>query len=501
MSAKTLLIVGTMSSSGKSLLTTALCRIFARKGVRVAPFKAQNMSNNAAICADGSQIGRAQALQAIAAGLEPDVNMSPVLIKPQSDAQSEIILMGKPWARLQAKSFYEKKTELWKHVTKAADSLRQQYDLVIMEGAGSPVELNLKQGDIVNMSMAKYMQAPTFIVGDIDRGGIYAQLLGTLWLMTREEQDLVKGLVVNKFRGDMALFQDGINLLEEKAGKPLLGIVPYLHDLDLPDEDTVSLMNQPLGEKQPNDLDIAILCLPRIANFDEFDALSREGGVHVHFVKSVEQLGPAPDAVIIPGSESVISDLVWMRKKGLASAVVHFAKQGGAVMGIGGGYPILGQTIADPNHIQSEIELVEGLGLLPSRTVFKDMETRSQTSGKMRADGQLPEWLSSLARTALNGFEIHCGQTESDTSWLEYTSRNGQNTSVMDGAVSKDGRILGCYLHGIFANDTFRHAWLTQLGWQSEKSASYDLEDAIDKLASHVEANLNMKRLEEIIWG
>ena len=500
MTAKSLMIVGTMSSSGKSLLVTALCRIFARKGIKVAPFKAQNMSNNAAICADGGEIGRAQALQAIAAGLEPDVNMNPVLIKPEADSRSQVILMGKPWSQLHASSFYEKKALLWEYVKTSLDHMHETYELLIIEGAGSPVELNLKRGDIVNMAVAKYLDAPTLIVGDIDRGGIFAQLLGTLWLMSPEEQALVKGLVVNKFRGDMALFEDGMNLLEEKSGRPLLGVVPYLRDLDLPDEDATSLEIPKLDVDKVDAVDIAVIHLPHISNFDDFDPLKREGGVNLRFVRTLAELGN-PNAIILPGTKSTIADLDWLRDQGLDRAIVTFAEDGGTVVGICGGYQILGQTIADPDHIESEQDEVHGLGLLATHTVFKKKKETSQTYGVILQEGLLPSWLETLRGTALKGYEIHAGVTQTENPWLVYTKQNKELIDLVDGAFAGDGRILGCYLHDLFVNEAFRHAWLARLGWDKAMAKAYNLDEAIDNLADRVEASLDMDLLEKLIWG
>src|SRR6185436_8281138 len=349
MKAKVLMIQGSSSSAGKSLLVTALCRIYARRGIKVAPFKAQNMSNNAAVCADGSEIGRAQALQAAASGIAPSVDMNPVLIKPEADARSQIILMGRPWQTLEAKTYYEKKELLWKHVTQSLDRLRQAHELVIIEGAGSPAELNLKRGDIVNMAVARYAGSPVLLVGDIDRGGIFAQLLGTLWLLDREERELLRGFVVNKFRGDLSLFEDGIQIIEQKSRIPVLGVIPYLRGLSLPDEDAVSVevasrAAQPASASQT---DIAVLALPRIANFDDFDPLRAEPGVHIRHVDSASQLGE-PHAIIIPGTKSTIADLEWLRQTGLAQAVIKFAQNGGVVVGICGGYQMLGQVIHVP---------------------------------------------------------------------------------------------------------------------------------------------------------
>jgi adenosylcobyric acid synthase len=499
MTAKVLMVQGTSSSAGKSLLVTALCRIYARRGIKVAPFKAQNMSNNAAVCADGSEIGRAQALQAAAAGLAPTVDMNPVLIKPEADSRSQVILMGRPWHTLEAKTYYEKKEILWEHVTAALDRLRDAYDLVIIEGAGSAAEINLKRGDIVNMAVARYAQSPVLLIGDIDRGGIFAQLLGTLWLLDPDERALVRGLVVNKFRGDLTLFSDGVQILEEKGDVPVLGVVPYLRNLNLPDEDAVSVED---ASRHPNtgpttQIDIAVLALPRISNFDDFDPLKAESGVTLRYVSSAAEFG-TPSAVIIPGTKSTIADLDWLHQTGLAEAVTKFAKNGGAVVGICGGYQMLGEAIADPHHVESKVEQTAGLGLLPVRTEFSKEKATFQAQARINC--QLG-WLSQLGESTVSGYEIHMGETPSQTTWLEISSRNGQQVKVVDGSISSDGKIWGCYLHGIFVNDEFRHAWLESLDWRGGGASQSEIfNQSLETLADAVEGALNMELLEKIIW-
>jgi adenosylcobyric acid synthase len=496
MKAKVLMIQGSSSSAGKSLLVTALCRIYARRGIKVAPFKAQNMSNNAAVCADGSEIGRAQALQAAASGIAPIADMNPVLIKPEADARSQIILMGRPWQTLEAKTYYKKKEILWEHVTQSLDRLRQAYKLVIIEGAGSPAELNLKRGDIVNMAVARYAKSPVLLVGDIDRGGIFAQLLGTLWLLEPEERDLLRGFVVNKFRGDLALFEDGVQILEQKSGIPVLGVIPYLRGLSLPDEDAVSVevASRAVQPASASQTDIAVLALPRIANFDDFDPLRAEPGVHIRHVDSASQLGE-PHAIIIPGTKSTIADLEWLRQTGLAEAVTKFAQKGAVVVGLCGGYQMLGESIHDPLHVESKNDSIDGLGLLPVSTTFAQKKATYQVQAKILN-------FESLLGEMIQGYEIHMGETQSQSQWLEITSRNGEPVKVLDGSVSSNGRVWGCYLHGLFHNDVLRHAWLRSLGWQGETaSQSARFDESLEKLADAVESALNMSLLEDIIWG
>ena len=494
MTAKVLMIQGSSSSAGKSLLVTALCRIYARRGIKVAPFKAQNMSNNAAVCADGSEIGRAQALQAAACGILPTADMNPVLIKPEADSRSQVIVMGRPWQTLEARNYYEKKKILWEYVTQSLDRLREAHELVIIEGAGSPVELNLKPGDIVNMAVARYANAPVLLVGDIDRGGIFAQLLGTLWLLDPEERDLLRGFIVNKFRGDLSLFQDGIQIIEDKGGIPVLGVVPYLRGLSLPDEDAVSVEVASRAAQPANDsqTDIAVLALPRIANFDDFDSLRAEPNVHIRHVDSIEKLGD-PHAIIIPGTKSTMADLSWLRHTGLADAIIKFANNGGEVVGICGGYQMLGQSIRDPHHVESKFDSTEGFGLLPTITTFAQRKATYQVHAKISN-------FASLTDEIIQGYEIHMGETTTESHWLEILSRNGEQVKVPDGSISSNGKIWGCYLHGLFANDSFRHAWLTRLGWQGEiVSQAMRFEDSLEKLADAVESALNMELLEKFI--
>ncbi len=500
MTARVLMVQGSSSSAGKSLLVTALCRIYARQGVRVAPFKAQNMSNNAAVCADGSEIGRAQALQAAAAGIAPSVDMNPVLIKPEADSRSQIILMGHPWQTLEAKTYYEKKAVLWENVTSALDRLRASYELVIIEGAGSPAELNLRRGDIVNMAVASYSHSPVLLVGDIDRGGIFAQLIGTLWLLEPEERALVRGLVVNKFRGDSALFSDGIDILEQKGQVPVLGVIPYLKNLNLPEEDAVAVETSSHGSpiNLSDNIDIAVLALPRIANFDDFDPLKAEPGVNVRFVQSQAELG-SPNAIIIPGIKSTMADLEWLRQKGLAEAVRRFARAGGAVVGICGGYQMLGQRIEDPERVESPLAGTEGLGLLSLKTRFVREKATFQAQARIRCSAG---WMQGLDDVLISGYEIHMGESIGQNPWLLVEQRSGKSVSVTDGSLSSDGKIWGCYLHGLFANNDFRRAWLQSLGWQNRQSVSMDesFEHSLEALADGVEGALNMQLLTKIIW-
>ncbi|HEV3022770.1 MAG TPA: cobyric acid synthase [Pirellulales bacterium] len=509
MSGRTLMIQGTSSSAGKSLLVAALCRIFARRGVRVAPFKAQNMSNNAAVCTDGSEIGRSQAMQAAAARLAPTGDMNPILLKPEADARSQVIVNGRPWQTLGARRYFQAREELWPAVTGALDRLRAQYDLVVIEGAGSPAEPNLHDVEIVNMAVARYAHSPVVLVGDIERGGVFAQLLGTLWLLGDDERALVRGMIVNKFRGDPSLFDAGVTFLEDRGGIPVLGVVPWLAGLGLPEEDAVALHAARQPRDDDNQLDIAVIRLPHIANFDDFDRLAFDSRVRLRYVDSPQRLGQ-PDAIILPGTKSTVADLEWLRAVGLAGPIVELAHRQVAVVGICGGYQMLGTTICDPQGIESSAGETRGLGLLPIRTHFEPIKETHQIAASIESDRHCPGCFGQ----SISGYEIHAGRTTGERPWLKITRRGGSAAAVLDGSVSDDGRIWGCYLHGLFANDGFRQAWLDSLEHQAgvsqlavgDQSATAFagntadwLDAALDRLADGVETALDLPQLENII--
>jgi adenosylcobyric acid synthase len=497
MTGKTLMVLGTMSSAGKSLLVTGLCRVFARRGVRVAPYKSQNLSNNAAVCADGSEIGRAQYTQALACGIQPVAENNPILVKPEAASRSQVVVMGKPYAHLAAKDYYRLKDELWRIATQALDGLRGEYDLVIVEGAGSPVELNLTRGDIVNMSVARYANAPVLLVGDIDRGGIFAQLLGTLWLLEPQERELVKGLIVNKFRGDVDLFYDGVKILEEKGGLPVVGVVPFLRHR-IPEEDAVAIEAHDLAPSEEGDIDIVVVRLPTISNFDDFDPLIDEPGVRVRYAASSGEVGH-PAAVILPGSKSTMADLEFLRDTGLFGLIQGYRRDGGAVVGICGGYQMLGTAIADPAAVESSRTEVDGLGLLPVKTTFQEEKATHQVRATIHAGGG---WLSGIRGTTLTGYEIHMGATHllEGGHWLSIDLRGGEPVSVLDGAISEDGKVWGCYLHGLFESRDLRRAWLTSLGWHSRAGgAEVGIQEAFDELADAIEAALDMEFISGLV--
>ncbi len=495
--ARTLMIQGTASHVGKSLLTAAFCRIFARRGWRVAPFKAQNMSNNAAVCGDGSEIGRAQALQAQAAGVDPSADMNPVLLKPESETRSQAIVLGRPWRSLSARDYLGRKRELWGAVTGSMDRLRDRYELVVIEGAGSPVELNLQAGDIVNMAVARYARAPVLLVGNIDVGGVFAQLLGTLALLEPDDRATVRGLIVNQFRGDPSLFDDGVSILEARGGVPVLGVVPFLRDLGLPDEDAVSL-TVGAGEPTLDEIDIVVIRLPRIANFDDFDPLRAEPGVRVRYVDDAARLA-RPHAVILPGTKSTAADLSWLRERGLADAVARLAEAGTAVVGICGGYQMLGRVVRDPCGVEGAEGETPGIGLLDVETTFEGEKATHRARARLVGG---PGWLDRLRGKEVAGYEIHMGRTPSPHPLLDVVERGGAGCSVPDGAASRDGRVWGCYLHGLFANDPFRRAWLASLAPGSRPGVGPEagrIESALDRLADAVEAAVPFGAVERVV--
>ena len=423
------MLQGTMSNVGKSLLTAALCRIFRQDGYSAAPFKSQNMALNSYITADGCEIGRAQAMQAEAAGLEPSALMNPILLKPTTDVGSQVIVNGKVRGNMKAADYFRYKKELIPDITAAYSTLAAQHDIIVIEGAGSAAELNLKADDIVNMGMAKLADAPVLLVGDIDRGGIFAQLLGTLMLIEPDERERIKGLIVNKFRGDKAIFRSGVDILEQRGGVPVAGVVPYIK-CDIEDEDSLS---DKLGSRSVNGIiDIAVIRLPHISNYTDFDAFLQYDGVSVRYITGCAELGE-PDMIIIPGTKSTVADMRWLRESGLEAAVKKAAGRL-PVFGICGGYQMLGKKISDPGNTEGGGEIT-GMGLLDTRTVFSPRKHQTQTSGKFAEIGGM---LSALSGLDFTGYEIHMGETEGDADKL------------LDCGGAYSGSVYGCYIHGIF---------------------------------------------------
>ncbi|MCB0180712.1 MAG: cobyric acid synthase [Anaerolineae bacterium] len=500
MTAKTLMIMGTHSNAGKSILVTALCRIFAQDGYRVAPFKAQNMALNAGVTPEGHEIGRATVAQAEAAGVPAHVDMNPVLLKPEGHGRSQVVLNGKHHTHIEAGNWLSLKQYLWGHVTAALDRLRQRCDLVIIEGAGSPAEINLKTGDIVNMRVARYAQAPVLLAGDIDRGGVFAALVGTMVLLEPEEQALVKGFLINKFRGDISLLGDGLQMLQDRAfGTPTLGVIPLLPDIGIAAEDSVALddIGRATAGAGTKPVDIAVIRLPRISNFDDFDPLLAETGVAVRFVERPDDLG-TPQAVILPGTKMTLADLNWLDETGLAAQIKTLAVAGTEVVGICGGYQLLGGPIYDPDGAEAAPgSEAMGLGLLPISTTFAGDKHTVQVQATLTAAAGP---LAGLYGSPIHGYEIHMGRSQPADPTVSPLCQIVTGGSHPDGVVAANGRVWGTYLHGLFDNDALRHAWLRHLGWQGDGSL-FDRQQAYNRLADHVREHIDMAALNEIVWG
>ena len=498
MTGRVLMVQGTASHVGKSVLVAALCRIFRQDGFRVAPFKAQNMSNNSYVTRDGGEIGRAQAVQAEAAGVEARVEMNPVLLKPEADHTSQVVLMGRPLHTAGSRDYFRLKPQLWESVSASLDYLRDSYDLVIAEGAGSPAEINLKATEIVNMRVALYADAPVLLCGDIDRGGVFASLVGTLELLEPEERQTIKGFVINKFRGDVSLLTDGLTWLEERTGIPVAGVVHHFRDIHIPEEDSVAL-ELPAPQAADPVLDLAVVQLPHISNFDDFDLLAREPGVSLRYVTSPAELGK-PDLVILPGTKTTIPDLSWMNSRGLTQAVrdLHL-QEDVAVVGICGGYQMLGTKVSDPHKIESSMDEIDGLGLLPISTVFAGTKETHRISGRV---GDARGLLSGAQGCEVQGYEIHMGQTAVEASMAPFLIEDRSDAPVSpgnaaDGSMDATGRVLGTYIHGLFHNQGVRNAMLRQLAEAKGvtlPSSGFDpsMEREFDKLADWVRASLDM---------
>ena len=505
---RVLMVQGTASHVGKSVLVSALCRILRQDGLRVAPFKAQNMSNNSYVTPDGGEIGRAQAVQAEAAGVEARVEMNPVLLKPEADSHAQVVLMGRPLTSARARDYFDLKATLWESVAQSLDTLRRQHDVVVIEGAGSPAEINLKATEIVNMRVALHAGAPVLLCGDIDRGGVFASLVGTLQLLDEAERDAVKGLLINKFRCDVSLLTDGLTWLEGYTGKPVVGVVHHFRDIHIPEEDSVALDITPLHSSAVNVLDVAVVQVPHISNFDDFDPLAREPGVSLRYVQHGDRLG-RPDLVILPGSKTTIPDLLWMERQGLSDAVTGAFERGAAVIGICGGYQMLGKRLLDPDGIESAIGAADGLGLLPLITTFAGTKethrVQATVRGEAAAAGTL---LSNAAGEPVVGYEIHMGRTVGEGiippfAVLDRADAPVTADTALDGALESTGRAMGTYIHGLFHNAGVRRALLRELARRKGVALPDGVDVArdreYDRLADWVRNSLRMDLVYELV--
>lgn len=470
-----------MSNAGKSLLTAGLCRIFKQDGYKVAPFKSQNMALNSFITKEGLEMGRAQVIQAEASGIQPETAMNPILLKPTNDTGSQVIVNGEVFQNMSARDYFAYKKELIPEIMKAYNSLDERFDIIVLEGAGSPAEINLKQDDIVNMGMAELVNAPVLLVGDIDRGGVFAQLIGTIQLLEASERDRIKGLIINKFRGDKTILDPGIEELEERTNIPVIGVAPYMK-LDIEDED--SLSERLDNHSETGIIDIAVIRVPRISNFTDFNVLSCIDGVSVRYVSEVREL-KHPDLILLPGTKNTMEDLLWMRQNGLEASVLKEAGAGTLIFGICGGYQMLGETLSDPDGVEAGGE-IRGMGLLPMKTVFTKSKVRTRVSGMVNP---IKGPFEKLSQMKFEGYEIHMGKSE----FIEEVTRFGEMTDAVTGSVSMDGavkgNICGTYVHGVFDQSEVAAALVAAIGskkgielcelshfdYQAYKESQYDL--------------------------
>ncbi len=499
MRAKTLMVQGTASHAGKSVVAAGLCRIFARRGFSVAPFKSQNMSLNSFVTEDGSEIGRAQAMQAQCAGVSPLAEMNPILLKPLGENGSQVMVLGSPAGNMTFRQYLEFRPRALAVVSKSLDRLMKGFDVVVIEGAGSPAEINFSGSEIVNMTVAKLADAPVLLVGDIDRGGVFASIVGTLELLSHEERNLIKGLIINKFRGDRSLLERGLEFLKEKTGKPVLGVVPHIKSLMLDDEDSVSLEGRQRRHSNGS-VRVCVPKFPRISNFTDLRPLEMESGVSVFYAEKPGDLAGA-DAVVIPGTKATITDLRFFRESGMADAVAGMCSSGVAVVGICGGYQMLGAALSDMGGIESARSAERGLGVFPAQTEIKETKTLKQTSATIKNGGEM---FADIEGEEINGYEIHMGQTEFSSGVRSFLQKPDGS---FDGAVSEAGNVYGTYLHGIFENDNLRGAFLKCLRMKrgvapaAVGSFAEEREKQYDRLADCLEESLDMDAIVSMVFG
>lgn len=493
------MIQGTMSNAGKSLIAAGLCRIFKQDGYKTAPFKSQNMALNSYITEEGLEMGRAQVMQAEAAGIKPSVYMNPILLKPTNDIGSQVIVNGEVLGNMNARDYFAYKKSLIPDIIRAYERLNEEYDIIVIEGAGSPAEINLKSEDIVNMGMAKMARAPVLIVGDIDRGGVFAQLVGTMELLEEEEKRLVKGLIINKFRGDKTILDPGVNMLEDRVNIPVIGVTPYMN-IDVEDED--SLSERFTEQKSVALIDIVVIRLPRISNFTDFNVLENIEGVSLRYIKSVSEL-KAPDMIIIPGTKNTMKDLLWLRQSGLEAAILKAEQAGTVIFGVCGGFQMLGKIITDPLGVE-EGGIITGMGIFPMETDFQGDKRRTRVTGTF---GTLGGCLKELSGLELEGYEIHMGvsKLEEGLSCLTFIQDITEKETGTDGAFL--GNVYGTYVHGIFDKEevakTIIQCLAKKKGVNMEQIAVMDYkkykETQYDLLADALREHLDMKLIYEII--
>jgi adenosylcobyric acid synthase len=500
MTGRVVMVQGTSSSAGKSIMVTALCRILKQDGYSVAPFKSQNMSLNSFVTPEGGEIGRAQAVQAEAAGIPPSVHMNPVLLKPQGDSTSQVIVQGRVCRVSGASDYYKHNQDLLKPISESLARLRRRHEVVVIEGAGSPAEINLMEHEIANMRIAELAQAPVILVGDIDRGGVFASLTGTLQLLPPRHRKRVKGFVINKFRGDVSLLKPGLDYLENRCRRPVLGVIPYIRDVSIAQEDSVYL-DERYYQAQAGKPDICIIKLPRISNFDDFDPL--EPACNVRYITSAEQLGN-PDLIILPGTKNTIGDLDFLRRRGIDKALVEKAHSGVPVIGICGGYQMMGRRLLDPSQVESEKTSANGLGLLDVDTEFACEKVTAQVKARVHAATGL---FKGMQEIEVAGYEIHMGRSlrQAEQAAFDVMSSNGRRCHYADGAADAGGNIFGTYIHGLFNNAPFTRQFLHNLNASPTlRGTTYqplDREKAYDRLAEVFRHSLDMQAVNNIIFG
>lgn len=497
--AKAIMVQGTMSNAGKSLLAAGLCRIFKQDGYKVAPFKSQNMALNSFITEDGLEMGRAQVMQAEAAGIKPSVLMNPILLKPTNDVGSQVIVNGEVLGTMSARDYFKYKKTLVPDVMKAYNALAAENDIIVIEGAGSPAEINLKDEDIVNMGMAKMAKAPVLLVGDIDRGGVFAQLIGTVELLEEDEKAMVKGLIINKFRGDKTILDPGVAMLEERSKIPVVGVAPYL-DIQVEDED--SLTERFDRKQEAGVIDIAVIRTPRISNFTDFNPFESIPGVSLRYVKHPRDLH-SPDMIILPGTKNTMGDLIWMRESGMEAAVLKEASRGKLIFGVCGGYQMLGETLSDPHGVENGGSM-KGMGLLPMDTIFAEKKTRTRVHGQF---GQLSGVFAPLSGAEIEGYEIHMGESirKGDAGTATKITDSISGETKEEGVFS--GNVCGTYIHGVFDKEASAEAIIRVIGEKKgidvENMTGVDFaafkEQQYDILAAELRKHLDMKKIYEIL--
>lgn len=501
--AKAIMVQGTMSNAGKSLVTAGLCRVFNQDGKKVAPFKSQNMALNSFITKEGAEMGRAQVVQAEAANIEPSALMNPILLKPTSDSGSQVIVNGEAIGTMTAAEYFKFKTNLIPDIMKAYNQLDEKFDVIVLEGAGSPAEINLKSQDIVNMGMAKMAKAPVLLVADIDRGGVFASIYGTLMLMEEDERTLVKGVIINKFRGDVEILKPGLKMIEEKTGVPVVGVLPMLH-VDIEDED--SLSERLTSHTEVKLVDIVVIRIPRMSNYTDFNVFELIPGVSLRYVSSVKELGN-PDMIIIPGTKNTIGDLKWMRQSGIEAEILKKAHNGTVIFGICGGYQILGKNLSDPYGVEEGGD-TPGIGLLDVETIFAEKKRTIQMAGSF---SKVEGIFSCLSNKPLYGYEIHSGVTNFDKDKALTTIKpiHEEGQMMLEGSQNIDDtmNVYGTYVHGIFDNEGIAsdivEALLAKKGMKMDDIKTINFADykkqQYDILADSVRANLDMKKIYEIL--